>query len=166
MTEKDRIKLLEEEGDLAADYLEEFLDIADIEGDIEIDVENDRASVAIVAERPGTNLATLVGDEGDVLDAIQELTRLAVQISTGERTRLMVDIDGYRVKRRAELRGVAEEAIARVRAHGERVVLDPMNPFERKVCHDVVTAAGMVSESEGTEPNRRVAILPVEDSGE
>lgn len=158
-----RAKQLEEEGDLAADYLEELLDIADIEGDIEIDVENDRASIAIVAEQPGTNLNKLVGEDGAVLDALQELTRLAVQTSTGERTRLMIDVDGYRVKRRAELAEVTEEAIARVRTHGERVVLDPMNPFERKVCHDVVSAAGLVSESEGVEPTRRVVILAPED---
>lgn len=165
MSDKERIKQLEEEGDLAADYLEELLDIADMEGDIEIDVENDRASVAVIADRPGTSLSRLVGEEGEVLDALQELTRLAVQNSTGERTRLMLDIDGYRVSRKAELRGVAEEAIARVRTHGENVKLDPMNPFERKVCHDVVAEAGLVSESEGVEPSRCVVILaPVEAS--
>lgn len=163
MSEKldsERIKALEDEGEIAADYLEELLDIADFDGDIEIDVENDRASVAIVTEDSPTKLTRLVGDDGDVLDALQELTRLAVQTKTGERSRLMLDVAGYRVDRRAELRDIAEEAVTRVKATGEPVRLEPMNPFERKVCHDVVAAADLVSESEGVEPTRCVVILP------
>lgn len=158
MTDKDRIKQLEEEGDIAADYLEELLDIADLDGDIEIDVENDRASVEIIAEDPAS-LERLVGEDGEVLDALQELTRLAVQTETGERSRLMLDVAGFRAARRAELEAITEEAITRLRATGESQRLAPMNPFERKVCHDVVAAAGLVSESEGAEPNRCVVIF-------
>lgn len=150
---------LEEEGELAADYLEELLDIADLDGDIDIDIDHGRAAVSIVAESTEERwLRKLVGEEGEVLDALQELTRLAVQASTGERSRLMLDIAGFRAKRKAELTELAERALERVRQSGEDQHLEPMNPFERKVIHDVVTAAGLVSDSEGVEPNRHVVM--------
>jgi spoIIIJ-associated protein len=150
---------LEEEGEIAADYLEELLDIADLDGDIDIDVDHGRAAVEIVAE-PSTEraLRRLVGADGEVLDALQELTRLAVQAKTGERSRLMLDIAGYRAERRTELLAVASEAISRVRESGGPVALESMNPFERKVVHDAVAAAGLVSDSEGVEPARHVVI--------
>jgi spoIIIJ-associated protein len=152
---------LEEEGEIAADYLEELLDITDLDGDIDIDVDHGRASLAIVAEgSAGRSLRRLVGAEGEVLDALQELTRLAVQARTGDRSRLMLDIAGYRAGRRAELGEVARTAIASVRASGEPVALEPMNPFERKVVHDVVAEAGLVSDSEGVEPARYVVVRP------
>jgi spoIIIJ-associated protein len=151
---------LDEEGEIAADYLEELLDIADLDGDIEIDVENGRAAVEIVAESGGRGLSRLVGRDGEVLDALQELTRLAVQTKTGERSRLMLDIAGHRAARKAELVRVAEEVIARVKESGQPVALEPMNPFERKVVHDAVTAAGLVSDSEGVEPSRYVVVKP------
>ncbi|MDO5049017.1 MAG: R3H domain-containing nucleic acid-binding protein [Actinomycetaceae bacterium] len=161
---KERVAQLVEEGDIAADYLEELLDIADLDGDIELDVENDRALVEIGSEEPSSRLERLVGEDGKTLDALQELTRLAVQNETGERSRLMLDIAGFRANRRRELTAITEEAITRVRTTGEPVMLEPMNPFERKVCHDVVADEGLVSESEGVEPNRCVVILP--DSGD
>lgn len=152
---------LEEEGEVAADYLEELLDIADVDGDIEIDVDHGRASVAILAEKGGERaLRRLVGSEGEVLDALQELTRLAVQTKTGDRSRLMLDIAGYRATRRAELGEVARTAIAEVRSSGAPVALKPMNPFERKVVHDVVAEAGLLSDSEGAEPSRYVVVRP------
>jgi spoIIIJ-associated protein len=152
---------LEEEGEIAADYLEELLDIADLDGDIDIDVDHQRASVAIVTEDPSSRgPKRLVGADGEVLEALQELTRLAVQARTGERSRLMLDIAGYRAARRAELVEVANSAIASVRASGTKVALEAMNPFERKVIHDVVAAAGLVSDSEGEEPHRHVVIHP------
>ena len=152
---------LEEEGEIAADYLEELLDIADLDGDIDIDIDHGRAAVEIVAEAGSERgLRRLVGADGVVLDALQELTRLAVQTKTGERSRLMLDIAGFRAGRRAELAEVARAAIAQVRQTGEPMVLAPMNPFERKVVHDAVAAAGLVSKSEGAEPRRHVVILP------
>lgn len=156
------VKRLEEEGEVGADYLEELLDIVDLGGDIDIDVDHGRASIAIVASEAGDEreLADLVGRDGEVLEAVQELTRLAVQARTGNRSRLMLDINDFRASRKAELTKVAEEAVKRVQATGEKVALDPMNPFERKVCHDVVAAAGLVSESEGAEPHRHVVVLP------
>nr|WP_240645748.1 R3H domain-containing nucleic acid-binding protein [Georgenia sp. SYP-B2076] len=155
------IKRLEEEGEIAADYLEELLDIADLDGDIDIDVDHGRAAVEIVSEDDGDRwLKRLVGEDGEVLDAVQELTRLAVQAKTGERSRLMLDIAGYRKNRKAELTEVANEAVSKVRSSGDRVALAPMNPFERKVVHDVVADAGLVSDSEGVEPNRHVVIRP------
>ena len=147
---------LEQEGDIAADYLEELLDIADLDGDLDMDVEGDRASVSIV----GGDVSQLVGRSGEVLEALQELTRLAVYRETGERSRLMLDIGGFRADKRTRLEKLAAEAVAEVRSSGERKALDPMTPFERKVVHDAVAAAGLASESEGEEPRRRVVVLP------
>ncbi|MGO1172678.1 MAG: protein jag [Actinomycetaceae bacterium] len=158
-TSSAKVTRLEEEGDVAADYLEELLDIADLDGDIDIEVDHGRASVSIVSEEDGDRyLGRLVGEDGKVLDAVQELTRLAVQAKLGDRSRIMVDIAGYRDRRRSTLTALAEEAIERVRSSGEDVALDPMNPFERKVVHDAVSAAGLVSDSEGVEPRRHVVI--------
>lgn len=165
------VKRLEEEGEVGADYLEELLDIVDLGGDIDIDVDHGRASIAVVASEEGDaqELAVLVGRDGEVLEAVQELTRLAVQTRTGNRSRLMLDINGYRAERRSELTKVAQEAVKRVRVTGDTVSLEPMNPFERKVCHDVVATEGLISESEGAEPERYVVVLPAEqdssDSG-
>ncbi|GAA4962546.1 protein jag [Kineococcus glutinatus] len=151
---------LEEEGDIAADYLEELLDIADLDGDIDIDIENGRASVAIVAEGGShRKLQQLVGEGGDVLEALQELTRLAVQAQTGDRTRLLLDVAGYRADRREALTSLATEACERTRTSGTDTRLEPMPAFERKVVHDAVAAAGLQSESEGEEPRRYVVIL-------
>ncbi|WP_066583302.1 Jag family protein [Cellulomonas timonensis] len=150
---------LEEEGEIAADYLEELLDIADLDGDIDIDVDHGRAAVEIIGEEGSVRaLRRLVGRDGEVLDSLQELTRLAVQAKTGERSRLMLDIAGFRAARRLELIEIANEAIARVKADGADVALSPMNPFERKVVHDAVAAAGLVSDSDGVEPSRHVVI--------
>ncbi|MFP5334531.1 MAG: protein jag [Actinomycetes bacterium] len=152
---------LEEEGEVAADYLEELLDIADLDGDIDIDVENGRATVSIVADPVAMrSLRVLVGRDGVVLEALQELTRLAVQARTGERSRLMLDVAGHRAGRRHELEALAERAVTEVRRTGEAVTLEPMSPFERKVVHDAVAAAGLASESTGQEPERRVVVLP------
>lgn len=156
-----KVSRLEEEGDVAADYLEELLDIADLDGDIDIEVEHGRASVSIVSEEDGDRyLGRLVGEDGKILDAVQELTRLAVQAKLGDRSRIMVDIAGYREGRRVTLTALAEEAIATVRSTGQSVALDPMNPFERKVVHDAVAAAGLVSDSDGAEPRRHVVVRP------
>ncbi|MEX0429586.1 protein jag [Nocardioides sp. DS6] len=151
-----RVKLLEQEGDIAADYLEELLDIADLDGDLDMDVEGDRAAVSIV----GAELQQLVGQHGEVLDALQELTRLAVYRETGERSRLMLDISGFRADRRAMLVALAQETVATVKETGAPVSLKPMTPFERKVVHDAVAAAGLTSESSGAEPRRHVVVLP------
>ena len=161
------VSRLEEEGEIGADYLEELLDIADLGGDIDIDIDHGRASIAVVASEEGDEreLADLVGRDGEVLEAVQELTRLAVQARTGNRSRLMLDINGYRADRRTELTKVAQEAVTKVLTSGEAVSLEPMNPFERKVCHDVVAAAGLVSESEGAEPHRYVVVLPADEEG-
>lgn len=151
------LRRLEAEGDIAADYLEELLDIADLDGDLDMDVEGERAAVSIV----GDHLDALVGSDGDVLEALQELTRLAVHRETGERSRLMLDIGGYRADIRDKLVKLAQDAIADVRDEGEAVKLAPMSPFERKVVHDAVASAGLTSESEGVDPARCVVILPL-----
>ena len=150
------VKRLEQEGDAAADFLEELLDIADLDGDIDLDIEGDRASVSIV----GAELSVLVGSGGEVLEALQELTRIAVLRETGERSRLMLDVAGYRAGRRAALTAQAQETASRVTSSGQAESLEPMTPFERKVVHDAVAAAGLRSESEGEEPHRRVVIHP------
>ena len=151
-----RLAQLEQEGDVAADYLEALLDIADLDGDIDMDVEGDRAVISIV----GADLSDLVGDEGAVLEALQELTRLAVLRETGVRSRLMLDIGGFRARRREELTEIGRAAAAESKTSGEPVRLAPMTPFERKVVHDAVAAAGLRSESEGEEPRRYVVVRP------
>jgi len=151
-----KVQRLEQEGDIAADYLEELLDIADLDGDLDMDVEGDRASVQI----GGADLSLLVGRNGEVLEALQELTRLAVYRETGERSRLMLDVGGHRAEQRTRLVALAEKSIAEVKESGEPLSLDPMSAFERKVVHDAVAAAGLTSESEGAEPKRHVVILP------
>ncbi|WP_347350006.1 R3H domain-containing nucleic acid-binding protein [Intrasporangium sp.] len=155
-----RIQQLEREGEVAADFLETLLDIADLDGDLDVDVDGDRAVVAIVDSDEGRVPRRLVGTDGKVLEALQELTRLAVQAETGERSRLMLDIAGHRAARRAALVELAHEAIAAVQQTGGRRELEPMSAFERKVVHDEVAAAGLVSESEGVEPNRYIVIKP------
>ena len=158
---EDQTRRLEEEGEIAADYLEELLDIVDLDGDIDIDIDHGRAAVEIVAEGGAERaLQRLVGADGVVLDSIQELTRLAVLARSGERSRLMLDIAGFRGARRSEFAVLGSAAVAEVQATGQAVSLDPMNPFERKVVHDVVAAAGLVSESEGEEPERYVVVRP------
>ncbi len=150
------VRALERQCDIAADYLEGLLDIADLDGDIDMDVEGDRPMVSIV----GAELNELVGEDGIVLNALQDLTRLAVIRETGERSRLMLDIGGFRARKRAELTALAEQAVAHVKKTGEPEALGAMTPFERKVVHDVVAAAGLISESEGEEPKRYVVIRP------
>ena len=148
--------LLVQEGDIAGDYLERLLDIADVDGDIDMDVEGERAVVAIV----GDGLDALVGSGGQTLEALQELTRLAVVQQTGVRSRLMLDIGGYRAQRKAELTEIGVRTAKRVLDDGQPVTLAPMTPFERKVVHDAIAACdGVHSESEGVEPERRVMVL-------
>ena len=148
---------LEQESEIAADYVEGLLDVADLDGDIDMDVEGDRAVVSVV----GATLDELIGPRGEVLEALQELTRLAVHRQTGNRTRIMLDVGGYRAHRRAELTELGTDAAEEVRASGVPRRLEAMTPFERKVVHDAVAAAGLRSESEGEEPNRRVVVFPV-----
>lgn len=148
---------LEEEGEVAADYIEGLLDIADLDGDIDMDVEGDRAVVSVV----GATLDELVGDDGEVLEALQELTRLAVHRRTGTRARLMLDVGGFRARRRTELAELGRSVAAEVSRTGEPKKLRAMSPFERKIIHDAVALAGLRSESEGEEPNRRVVVFPV-----
>ncbi|MET9620219.1 R3H domain-containing nucleic acid-binding protein [Streptomyces sp. NPDC006464] len=156
----DTLTRLEQEGEIAADYLEGLLDIADLDGDIDMDVEADRAAVSIVSDSSSRDLQKLVGRDGEVLEALQELTRLAVLRETGDRSRLMLDISGFRARKRAELAEIGAKAASEVKSTGAPVKLDPMTPFERKVVHDAVAAAGLRSESEGEEPQRFVVVLP------
>jgi spoIIIJ-associated protein len=156
--ESDRDDVLVQEGDIAGDYLERLLDLLDYDGDIDLDVEAGRAIVSIDG---GEDLEKLVGQRGQVLEALQELTRLAVQQETGVRSRLMLDIAGWRADRRRELRELGRTTAERVASSGEPVRLQPMTPFERKVVHDAVAEVdGVTSESEGEEPRRRVVVIP------
>jgi len=155
---EDDATLLVREGDIAADYLEHLLDVLDYDGDIDLDVENGRAMVAIIG---GSGLKPLIGQRGATLDALQELTRLAVQQKTGVRSRLMLDVGEYRANRRAELTELARKTADDVTTSGERRALSPMNAFERKVVHDAIAALdGVRSESEGEDPQRRVVVSP------
>lgn len=151
------IDQLNEEADIAADYLEGLLDIADYEGDIEMGVRNNRPTVQIVAD-DDTDIKHLIGRNGEVVDALQQLTRLAVQQKTGERSHLIVDVDGFLKRKRQHLRDVALDAIGAVKESGEPIDLKPMNSFERKVVHDVVRDEGLKSRSHGEEPHRYVTV--------
>jgi spoIIIJ-associated protein len=143
------------QSEIAADYVEGLLDILDLDGDIDELVASGRPVVEVV----GGQLQSLVGQRGATLEALQELARLAVFRQTGVPSRLLLDIGGYRANRRNELAAVARNAIERVREHGQPVRLEPMSAFERKCVHDVINAAeGVVSESEGEEPNRRITV--------
>jgi spoIIIJ-associated protein len=155
--DEEDLSSLEEEGEVAADYIEGLLDIADLDGDIDMDVEGDRAIVSVV----GATLDELVGDDGEVLEALQELTRLAVHRRTGTRARLMLDVGGFRAQRRTELAELGRSIADEVSRSGEPKKLRAMSPFERKIIHDAVALAGLRSESEGEEPNRRVVVFPV-----
>jgi spoIIIJ-associated protein len=154
--EKSLATKLEEEGDIAADYLEGLLDIADLDGDIDIGIENDRAHLVV----EGGELSHLVGRDGEVLDALQELTRLAVQTSTGERSRLMLDLDGFRSEKKSALAKLAEETAEEVKSSGKAIKLAPMNAFERKIVHNTIQKIGLTSESEGEDPDRCVVVMP------
>jgi spoIIIJ-associated protein len=153
---------LEQESEIAADYIEGLLDVADLDGDIDMDVEGDRPVVSVV----GATLTELVGPHGEVLEALQELTRLAVHRQTGARSRIMLDVGGYRARRRQELAELGRKVAEEVGRTGVPQRLDAMTPFERKVVHDAVAAAGLRSESEGEEPARRVVVLPIEEAAE
>lgn len=151
-------ELLVAEGDAAGDYLERLLDILDFDGDIDLDVEGERAVVSIIGDG---DVNKLVGERGEVLDALQELTRLAATAETGQRSRLMLDVAGYRAQRRTELTELGVSTAEEVRDNGEAITLPAMNPFERKIVHDAVTnVSGVESSSEGEEPRRRVVISP------
>ncbi|WBB65778.1 R3H domain-containing nucleic acid-binding protein [Micromonospora sp. WMMD812] len=147
------------QSEIAADYVEGLLDILDYDGDIDELVSGGRPVVEVV----GARLQNLVGQRGATLEALQELARLAVFRQTGTPSRLLLDVGGYRANRRKELAAVAKNAVEKVKEYGEPVRLEPMSAFERKCVHDVVNAmAGVESESEGVEPNRRIVVRPVD----
>lgn len=157
------ISRLEDEGDVAADYLEELLDIADIDGDIDIEVRNGRTYISIVSEDPASgSLKGLVGRDGEVLEALQELARLSVLTSTDNRSRLVLDIDGFREVRGKELRDIAADAVNRAKESGDEVALEPMSAYERKIVHDVVAELGSISESEGEGSGRHIVVSPAD----
>lgn len=150
---------LEEEGEIAADYLEELLDTADLDGDIDIEVRDGRTYLSVVAEGDDDEgLAVLVGEDGEVLEALQELLRLSVLAATDRRSRLVLDIGGYRLRRADELQDLARAAVREARETGERVHLDPLSAYERKIVHDVVAEQGLVSESEGEGAARHIVV--------
>ncbi|MFU0527847.1 protein jag [Gardnerella vaginalis] len=155
--EKRTVDQLNEEADIAADYLEGLLDIADYEGDIEMGVRNNRPMIQIVAD-DDTDIKNLIGRNGEVVDALQQLSRLAVQQKTGDRSHLIVDVDGFLKRKRQHLRDIALDAVDDVRETGEPVNLKPMNSFERKVVHDTVRDEGLRSRSHGEEPHRYVTV--------
>lgn len=156
--EEPDVNRLEEEGEIAADYLEELLDIADIDGDIDIEVRNGRTYISIVAEEGWDTLQCLVGDDGEVLDALQELTRLSVLSATDSRSRLVLDISGYRDRRNAELATIAKVAAAEIANGSESVALAPMGAYERKIVHDAIAELGLESESEGEGAKRHIVV--------
>ncbi|WP_434616401.1 protein jag [Arthrobacter sp. A5] len=156
------VSRLDEEGDVAADYLEELLDIADIDGDIDIEVRNGRTYISIVSDEESSNLQSLVGDGGEVLEALQELTRLSVLSATESRSRLVLDISGYRLERNGELAKLAQNAVELVKDNGQPVSLAPMGAYERKIVHDAIAELGFISESEGEGTDRHIVVSAAE----
>lgn len=153
--EKVSPKALEEEGEIAADYLEELLDIYDLDGDIEIDVREGRAYLSITAD--GKSNLNLISAP-DTVQALQELTRLAVQVKTNSFSRLILDIGGSRQTRVNDLTRIVSKLVAKVQESGEDVHMKPMSSYERKIVHDLVAEAGLVSESEGEGKDRHIVI--------
>ncbi|MCZ2401726.1 RNA-binding protein [Paenarthrobacter sp. Z7-10] len=156
------VSRLDEEGDVAADYLEELLDIADVDGDIDIEVRNGRTYISIVSDEESSGLKALIGRDGEVLEALQELTRLCVLSATESRSRLILDISGYRVERNGELTRIAHDAADRVKQNGEAIALAPMGPYERKIVHDIIAEQGCASESEGEGSDRHIVVSAAE----
>jgi spoIIIJ-associated protein len=154
---KDSAKALEEEGDIAADYLEELLDIFDLDGDIDIDVRQGRAYLEITANQD-SNLRVI--SEPETVEALQELTRLAVQVKTNAFSRLILDVGGSRQARVDELTRIVTKLIAKVKDNGEAIPMKPMSSYERKIVHDIISEAGLVSESEGEGRDRHIVIKP------
>ena len=152
------IEQLSKEANIAADFLEELLDAADHDGDIEIGVQNNRAVVQIVAD-DDSEIKCLVGTNGEVVDALQQLTRLAVQQKIGERSHVIIDVDGYLKNKRSALKALALDAVKAVRKSGKQVELPPMNSYERKIVHDFVRDQGLKSRSHGEEPKRYVTVM-------
>ena len=157
------IEQLSKEADIAADFLEGLLDIADYDGDIEMGVQNNRAVVQIVSD-DDSDIQHLVGDKGEVVDALQQLTRLAVQQKTGERSHVIVDVNDYLKRKRLALKTMTLEAVETARTSGEDIALPPMNSYERKIVHDIVREQGFESQSKGEEPNRFVTISAQTDA--
>jgi spoIIIJ-associated protein len=157
LTPEQRMDMLDEEADLAADFVEGLLDRLDLPGDIEIEVHEEQAIVNI--QEVGSGL--LIGRRGATLEALQELVRGAVQRQTERRSHVRVDVEGYRARQLEKLRDKCREAIAEVRETGEPVRLEPMDAYERKLMHDLVAkTGGVTSSSEGAEPKRRVVVHP------
>lgn len=146
---------LEDEGDIAADYIEEFLDICDIDGDIDIDARNGRAYLSVHAEE---NESLRLLSKPDTVNALQELTRLAVQSKTGEFSRLILDIGGSREARQRELATLVDRAIVRIEEGAAQAALPAMSSYERKLVHDLVADRGYVSNSEGEGRDRHTVI--------
>lgn len=136
-----------DEADIAGDYLEELLDIADIDGDFDIDEGNGRVLIAITSEEEDSNLSKL-GDP-ETVEALQQLTRLAVQAETGEFSRVILDVAGSREARRAELAVLVNSAFEKLEAGAATAALPPMSSYERKIVHDLAAEKGLTSESEG-----------------
>ena len=151
------VKALEEEGDIAADYLEELLDIYDLDGDIEIDVRQGRAYLEVSAS-DDSNLK-LISDP-ETVEALQELTRLAVQVKTNSFSRLILDVGGSRQTRVNDLTRIVNKLVAKVKDTGEAIPMKPMSSYERKIVHDLVSEAGLSSESEGEGKERHIVIKP------
>lgn len=147
-----------DEGDIAADYLEELLDIVDLDGDIDIEIRGDRTFISVVAEEGAEDLESLVGHSGQTLEALQELSRLAVLTASGQRSRLVLDIAGYRDRRQGVLREIADKAIDEAKTQGHAVHLEAMGAYERKIVHDFVAEAGLISESEGEGKRRHIVV--------
>lgn len=156
----DRLAELNEEADLAADFVEGLLDILELPGDIEIEVDENQAFVNVVEVGSGL----LIGRRGATLEALQELVRAATQRQIERRSHVRIDIEGYRQRQLDKMKDRCRDGIAQVRETGEPFRLEAMDAFERKVMHDLVSrTGGVTSASEGVEPRRRVVVYTADE---
>lgn len=144
-----------DEGDIAADYIEELLDILDLDGDIDIETRGGRSYISV--DSSGENDLHLLS-KPDTVTALQELTRIAVQTRTGEFSRLILDVGGSRATREQELTTLVDRAVEKLDEGSTSASLPPMSSYERKLVHDIVAARGFVSESEGEGRDRHTVV--------
>ena len=148
------VEELEHEGDVAADFLEELLDITDIDGDLNLDVRQGRAYVSVESEDDSLSVLSAP----DTVQALQELTRLAVQSETGSFSRLILDVGGSRDARRRQLESLVDAAVAKLDDGASQASLPSMSSYERKLVHDIVSERGLTSESYGDGADRHTVI--------
>ncbi|MDP9241962.1 MAG: Jag N-terminal domain-containing protein [Actinomycetota bacterium] len=160
--ETQSVEDLEEQADVVVEFLEGLLRRMGIDAGVETNYFEKTMYVDILGsdeEEGDDDMALLIGRHGQTLEAVQEVVRVAVGQRTGERCRVIVDVEDYKKRRRSRLAARAKDLAKRVQRTGREETLEPMNPYERKIVHDAAgSITGISTESSGEEPERRVVI--------